>query len=37
MLKNSKPNPSLFIEDSLHMNKKGYEIWMKEIRKEVKL
>lgn len=36
MLENSKPNPSLFIEDSLHMNKKGYEIWMKEIRKKVK-
>jgi lysophospholipase L1-like esterase len=37
MLENSKPNPSLFIEDSLHMNKKGYEIWMKEIRKRVKI
>lgn len=36
MLKNSKPNPSLFIEDSLHMNKKGYEIWIKEIRKKIK-
>jgi len=22
-----KPNPELFQEDSLHMNKKGYEIW----------
>jgi lysophospholipase L1-like esterase len=36
MLENSKPNPSLFIEDSLHMNKKGYEIWIKEIRNKVK-
>ena len=37
MLKNSKPNPSLFIEDSLHMNKNGYEIWKKEISKRVKV
>lgn len=36
MLVNKKPNPSIFIEDSLHMNHKGYEIWMKEIRKKVK-
>lgn len=36
MLENSKPNPSIFKEDSLHMNSKGYEIWMKEIRKKVK-
>jgi len=36
MLVKSKPNPYLFIEDSLHMNAKGYEIWMKEIRKKVK-
>ena len=35
MLENSKPNPSLFIEDSLHMNSKGYEIWMKEIRNKI--
>lgn len=37
MLTNSKPNPSLFIEDSLHMNSKGYDIWMKKIRKKVKI
>lgn len=36
MLLNSKPNPSLFIDDSLHMNSKGYAIWMKEIRKKIK-
>lgn len=37
MLVNSKSNPSLFIEDSLHMNKKGYKIWTKEIRKKVRI
>lgn len=37
MLDNSKPIPSIFLEDSLHMNAKGYEIWMKEIRKKIKL
>ncbi len=36
MLENSKPNPALFIEDKLHMNHLGYEIWMKEIRKKIK-
>jgi lysophospholipase L1-like esterase len=36
MLVDSKPNPALFIEDKLHMNKLGYEIWMKEIRKRIK-
>ena len=36
MLQNAIPNPSLFLEDSLHMNKKGYEIWIKEIRKSIK-
>ena len=37
MLLNSRPNPSIFIEDSLHMNHSGYEIWMKEIRKKIKV
>ena len=36
MLENSKPIPSIFKEDSLHMNAKGYEIWIKAIRKEIK-
>lgn len=36
MLENSKPIASIFKEDSLHMNPKGYEIWMREIRKKVK-
>lgn len=37
MLENSKPIPSIFKEDSLHMNAKGYEIWIKEIRKKIKI
>jgi len=36
MLEESKPNPTLFVEDKLHMNKLGYIIWMKEIRKSIK-
>lgn len=36
MLENSEPIPSIFMEDSLHMNAKGYEIWIKEIRKKIK-
>jgi len=36
MLENAKPDPSLFREDSLHMNSKGYEIWIKEIRKRIR-
>lgn len=35
MLENSKPIPSLFLEDNLHMNSKGYEIWIEEIRKKI--
>ncbi|PWA03980.1 G-D-S-L family lipolytic protein [Flavobacterium psychrotolerans] len=35
MLQNRKPISALFIGDSLHMNKKGYEIWTKEIRKKI--
>lgn len=36
MLENSKPISSIFLEDSLHMNAKGYDIWTKEIRKKIK-
>jgi lysophospholipase L1-like esterase len=36
MLENGKPIPSIFKGDSLHMNSKGYEIWIKAIRKKVK-
>ncbi|WP_242918602.1 SGNH/GDSL hydrolase family protein [Pontibacter liquoris] len=27
--KNGKPKPEIFLEDSLHMNNKGYQIWKK--------
>lgn len=37
MVLDSKPNPMLFIEDNLHMNSKGYEIWIKQIRKRIKV
>jgi lysophospholipase L1-like esterase len=30
-----KPDPSIFIEDMLHMNAKGYEIWQKKIGPEL--
>jgi lysophospholipase L1-like esterase len=36
MLENSEPIPSIFMEDRLHMNAKGYEIWIKEIREKIK-
>lgn len=36
MLENSEPISSIFMEDRLHMNAKGYEIWIKEIRKKIK-
>lgn len=29
----SKPLPDIFIHDNLHMNRKGYEIWAREIGK----
>ncbi len=32
MLQNEKPIPSIFIEDSLHMNAKGYHIWQQELK-----
>ncbi len=28
-----KPFPGIFLEDSLHMNRKGYDLWAKEILK----
>ncbi|MCX5688252.1 MAG: GDSL-type esterase/lipase family protein [Planctomycetota bacterium] len=31
----SKPDPSLFVEDGLHMNAKGYERWTRAIRQQV--
>jgi hypothetical protein len=33
MMLRGKPNPSIFLADKLHMNRKGYEIWSKKIRK----
>lgn len=35
MLLNSRPNGTIFKADSLHMNTKGYEIWIKEIRRKI--
>ena len=32
LLENGKANPELFIEDGLHMNSKGYELWTKLVR-----
>lgn len=32
LLPNGKPKPELFLEDKLHMNEKGYEIWQKAIQ-----
>jgi len=32
MLVNNKPRPDIFLEDSLHMNAKGYAIWQKAIQ-----
>ena len=27
LLKNGKADPNLFVEDGLHMNENGYQIW----------
>jgi lysophospholipase L1-like esterase len=35
MDKSGKPNAKLFVEDKLHMNKKGYKIWKKAIKPHV--
>ena len=31
MLENDEPMKDIFLEDKLHMNKKGYAIWIKEM------
>lgn len=36
MAKNNRPIPQIFIEDSLHMNGKGYAIWQKIIQPYLK-
>jgi lysophospholipase L1-like esterase len=33
--KNDQPDSTLFIEDRLHMNTKGYKIWQKAIQPEL--
>jgi lysophospholipase L1-like esterase len=35
MLISGKPDPSIFLQDSLHMNAKGYHIWQKAIQPEL--
>ena len=30
-----KPDPALFVEDGLHINAKGYEIWTKLVKPEI--
>lgn len=32
MLKNGRPDPAIFLSDSLHMNAKGYAIWQKKLK-----
>lgn len=32
MLENGQPNKTIFLEDNLHMNHKGYAIWVKEMK-----
>ncbi|WP_161888483.1 SGNH/GDSL hydrolase family protein [Pontibacter russatus] len=34
--KNKKPKPEIFLEDSLHMNNKGYQIWQKALSPHLK-
>lgn len=36
MLQNERPIGAIFKSDSLHMNAKGYDIWIKEMRKRMK-
>jgi lysophospholipase L1-like esterase len=31
LLPNGKPRPDIFIQDSLHVNNKGYQIWQKQL------
>ena len=32
MLIDGKANPDLFVEDGLHINQKGYEIWKNKVK-----
>ena len=33
--KEGKPKPELFIDDMLHMNKKGYRIWRRKVKRHL--
>ena len=33
LLTSGKADPSLFVKDMLHMNKKGYEVWTRIVKK----
>jgi len=35
LTKDREPDPSIFLDDMLHMNKKGYKIWQKNILPEL--
>ena len=35
LTENGQPNSDLFVEDNLHINAKGYEIWTKIVRNEL--
>lgn len=35
LYKEMRPKSSIFLNDSLHMNKKGYDIWQKDIKPEL--
>jgi lysophospholipase L1-like esterase len=36
MMINGKPNQEIFVQDSLHMNRKGYELWTKLLKPYLK-
>ncbi len=36
MMQNGKPIKEIFIQDSLHMNRKGYELWTKKMKPYLK-
>ena len=35
MLQNGKVRPELYLEDELHMNRKGYKIWKEVVKKHL--
>ena len=36
MLENGEPKKDIFKEDKLHMNKKGYAIWIENMKEVIK-